>query len=262
MPQRQGVTLGPCPWGRGIRDLSKEELQPEEKYWLVGAYNLGVLSAQELRKRFNLSSKLVSSWARGVANGVNLYSKGGRPSFLEDEDLETLRREMTNQVVQVTPRQFQERVKELYEARQISKGVARRDIVKLSNRYFSRLEAKLGVSTSKSHVTTDARVLAVHDLRNAVTMAAMNQAVVPLSHASLITNVDSTVMVAGRKYESEGEALFIGPRPPNVKTTEDEDTAKENVICIKLHLLINALRTAGTTVFVISHDNMGPDDVE
>ena len=241
MPQRQGVTLGPCPWGRGIRDLSKEELQPEEKYWLVGAYNLGVLSAQELRKRFNLSSKLVSSWARGVANGVNLYSKGGRPSFLEDEDLETLRREMTNQ---------------------ISKGVARRDIVKLSNHYFSRLEAKLGVSTSKSHVTTDARVLAVHDLRNAVTMAAMNQAVVPLSHASLITNVDSTVMVAGRKYESEGEALFIGPRPPNVKTTEDEDTAKENVICIKLHLLINALRTAGTTVFVISHDNMGPDDVE
>ena len=66
-----------------------------------------------------------------------------------------------------------------------------------SNRSLARLGAELGTVSGNAEPTTDARAVAVDDMRNTVTFAAMNHYMVPLSCPALICNADATAFTVG-----------------------------------------------------------------
>ena len=67
----------------------------------------------------------------------------------------------------------------------------------LSPRTKKRIEQELEIKTGNAETTTNARALAVADIQNAVSFAAMNSLMVPLSHPAMIMNVDGTQFTVG-----------------------------------------------------------------
>lgn len=81
----------PNPWGYARPDLSEVNLTTAEKSWLGWRVSKDKANVKKLAKRFNLKPKTLQKYGKCYLAHNAVREGGGKPSVLEEEDLEALR---------------------------------------------------------------------------------------------------------------------------------------------------------------------------
>ncbi|KAJ1404376.1 hypothetical protein B484DRAFT_437184 [Ochromonadaceae sp. CCMP2298] len=124
-----------------------------------------------------------------------------------------------------------------------------------------RLEAELGVNTKNAETTTHARAEACADVRNAVSMAAMNALMVPKSDPHLILNVDATQFTVGNAMKKQRVKFRGVPKGP-LKATPEEGQTGLTCMFIKFYCTINAAGQVAKPIYILDSPSMPVGEID
>jgi transposase len=263
---QKNLSISDCsPLGRIGRDLSNRKLSNEQKTWICEVINAGLCSTTFIEGSWNLNRKTINKWLHQYNDGKAFREDSGRPSLLSDKHLNTIREQMLDDTYKHSMENFRAIV-----TTEIKKSLEENNkplscFRELSKRTLQRYEKILKVVTAKGKRTTDARVKAVADIRNAVSFGIMNSIIVPNVHQALILNSDATqyavnidsdenVVVKYIKREDDSK-LERGDKRPN-KVLPAEESTNLMQYFIKYYLLMSAIGTVSYPVFMIADDTL------
>ncbi|KAJ1394479.1 hypothetical protein B484DRAFT_472798, partial [Ochromonadaceae sp. CCMP2298] len=126
---------------------------------------------------------------------------------------------------------------------------------------MDRLEAELGVNTKNAETTTHARAEACADVRNAVSMAAMNMLMVPKSNPHIILNVDATQFTVGDAMKKQRVKFTGKPKGP-LKATPVEGEGGLTCMFIKFYCTINAAGQVAKPIYIVDSPHMPAGEID
>jgi hypothetical protein len=256
-----------CPFSRVGQDLSKKVLTIEEKTWFANESIAGRERPITLWEKYYLNESTTAGWARAIRNGIPLRS-GGRPKRFTAENGKAVTDILSAAPYAYSKKQFKSLLNEEVKKNEDRENKPVGCFKELSNRSVDRIEKNLGISTGLAEITTNARALAVADVRNAVSFGVMNQLMVPMTHPSLILNSDATQYKVG--YNSDDKVLV-----KYIKNGTDSDEKDHLVVLpsegsnqsggitayfIKFYSLL-ACGSASNPVFMIAEESLGDDEI-
>ena len=193
-----------------------------------------------------------------------MNSSCGRPSFISAESKLELSSFLRTGKYSKRTSEYRAKLTEIVTKEAASSGQSNSQ-VKFPSRSTinNRLEAELSIHTSNAENTTDARAVAVADVRNAVSFAAMNQLMSPLVNPHLILNADATQFTVGDTGADNQQVKYCGKR--GTQPLKVQPIKQNNGIVkysIKYLLLISAAGYQADPVYILADDNMGLNDLD
>lgn len=113
-------------------------------------------------------------------------------------------------------------------------------MTKPSIRTLERYEERLGIKTGYAEETTNARAMAIADVRNSVSFAAMNSLMHDITHLSLILNADGTQFTVGYNSRKKVEVKYVGNIEGPLKIVKKDAKSGITQYFIKYFLLMSA----------------------
>jgi hypothetical protein len=155
----------------------------------------------------------LQEWVRILSRGASLSCSGGRPALIGSSDQAVIMALTSVDGVQRRFDEFEDAVHDLLKTKAEQAG---KIFKKPSKKTMQAICVKHGIAIKPAETTTDARLMAVRDICNFITFAAMNYAFVVTMkiHPALIVNIDATQFKVGS--DSSG-AVFV------VVSEEDEE---------------------------------------
>ena len=148
-------------------------------------------------KYYSISKQLVHKFTTSIKKGLSLKCNAGRPSFVTQEGKEEIRNFLQSGKYSKRTSEYENKLQEVIEKEALAQGKSNTQVHYPSRSTIGRLELELDIHTGNAEKTTDARAMAVADVRNAVSFAVMNQLVTPLIDPHLILNADATQFTVG-----------------------------------------------------------------
>ena len=199
-------------FGKRQVDLSNEILTVDEKNWIGQKIVDGHYKQYWVSKYYSISKQLVHKFTTSVKKGLSLKSNAVRPSFISLESKQEIRDFLQSGKYSKRTSEYSEKVHKLIEKEALAKGQSTSQVHYPSRTTLGRLELELGIHTGNAEKTTDVRAIAVADVRNAVSFAAMNQLVSHLIDPHLILNADATQFSVGDTGAENEKVKYIGKR--------------------------------------------------
>lgn len=174
------------------------EMSGELKDWLAKQICEGTMTTNFISDRLNIKVKCLQKWARKYKNGICNHSGGaGRPLSISSKASETLSREIRRVGYNVDDIEYEEHLNEAIRASAVEYKKDPDGVRKPSASTIARMEKKHDIRTVNAEVTTNARVEAEADIRNALTFAVMNFLMRQVAEPELTLNADATVFTVG-----------------------------------------------------------------
>jgi hypothetical protein len=248
-----------CPWGKGHCDLRGKQLSLHEKYWLGSRLHFKINNCKELIKKYKLSERTLYKYSSSFRNEGILHNGDGRPVTFDEESCNSIKRLLSSGEYKTTTPDY--RCMMLQEGELTAK---KRKISTTSHdpphrTTLWRMETKLAIKTGHGEATTTARMDACADVQNAVTFAAMNACMVPLSKPHLTANLDATQFtVENAKGKIELKYCLVEEEdnvPETLKVVPQKGDGLVSYF-IKYYLLMFANGTVASPVFVVADTSM------
>lgn len=204
-------TLMRCPWGKKKVDLGRVALTVKKKKWFVQQITTKQKTAPQLAKKYNLKADTLSFSAKKVREGGVLFETGGRPPILNAESDKRTAAFVDSPSYKENTESYREfvRLEAIKSAKDRNIAIPNTDYV--GRHPEKRSEARLGIATGVAEVSTDARILACADIRNAVSFAALQNLMVEMKKVDplLILNFDTTQFTVGGTSDQNVEVKYV-----------------------------------------------------
>jgi hypothetical protein len=168
---------------------------------------------------------------------------------------------VTDNHIQVTDKQWEILINEARKVTATARGIAPCKVKPVSKRAMDRLEDELEVNTKNAETTTHARAEACADVRNAVSMAAMNALMVPKSDPHIILNVDATQLTVGNAMKKQ-RVKYSGEQKGPLKATPVDGETGLTCLFIKFYCTINATRQAAKPIYILDSPSMPVGEID
>jgi hypothetical protein len=199
-------------------------------------------------KYYSISKQLVHKFTTSVKKGLRLKCNAGRSSFISPKSKQEIRDFLQSGKYSKRTSEYTEKVHQIIEKEALVQGKSTSQLQYPSRMTLGRLELELGIYTGNAKKITDARAIAVADVRNAVSFAAMNQFVTPLIDPHLILNADATQFAVGDTGAENEKVKYIGMRGTKALKVEPRKVNCGIIkYSIKYILLISA---AGSSLYL------------
>jgi hypothetical protein len=254
-----------CPFGRESVDLTKREVTEAEKCWLAEQINLKKRTAKSLSLQYKLTPQTLNRYARNALSGVQMNNSNGRPKILDSIAEKSLCEELGgDKRIQMTQEQYEDRFIEHAKSTASRRGKGTAHITKVSRGTLKNFDRDNLFLTKNAERTTDAREKACADWTNAVSFAAMCQAVIPHIKYPLILNFDAKQSKVGDESNKKHVAKFIGSvkQGKSVKTKKSDGTKGITCYFIKTYTLMSAAGYLGPQVDVIASPSMKKNEID
>ena len=248
-----------CPLGRTGRDLSRKSLTSEQKKWIGYQISSRQLTARYLHENYNISLDNLYRYARKYEKGHSFYDNAGKPPLLGEFQKCEIVNFLRTSDYQVRTPEYNAKLQELAQDTARERNQAVSQVKTISPRTKKRIEDELGIKTGNAEATTNARALATADVRNAVSFAAMNTLMVPLSHPALILNVDGTQFTVGCDSKGKIQVKYVEAPNGPLKVLPQKSTESGVAYFIKYYLLMGAEGFTSDPVYILA-DNEMPEE--
>lgn len=259
MMEEQSKEFELCPLGRTNRDLLHRTLNPIQKNWIGYKISSKELSAQDIHEAYNIPIANIYRYTELYKKGYVFYDGVGRPPCLGELQKEQLLAFLRTSDYQVSTREYDAKLQELVQQTARDRKKAESQVNTLSPRTKKRIEQELEIKTGNAETTTNARALAVADIRNAVSFAAMNSLMVPLSHPALIMNVDGTQFTVGCNKDKV-QVKYVEATDGPLKVLPQKSSGSGVAYFIKYYLLMAAEGFTSDPVYIMADDDMPEGD--
>jgi hypothetical protein len=156
-----------------------------------------------------------------------------------------------------------DKLDELVKSRAVKRNRSEWQASAVSRRTKCRIETEIGIKSAHAEVTTDARAAAISDLRNAISFAAMNSLMVPITPSKLILNADASQFKVGYDSNKKIEVKYlVKPAGKPLKVLPEKNDAGITAYFIKYYLLMSAGGFSADPVFVIADGSMGANEID
>jgi hypothetical protein len=260
----------PSPFGRGKKDLSESQLTLDEKSWLGESINNGSRTALSLSKQFNLKIDTLQSYARKLRNGLTLHESGGRPPKLTSDDKQIYKEIVTHAAPNLSTSEASDILQNMARHNESNRRHVSPELADgVSPRTVRNVNKELGLQVANAETTTNARIEAESDLRNAISFAAANHLMVPLVNRHLILNMDATQFRVGSDTTLKTKAVYSSRHPITGQKQKQKVHTKplkgRNGIVsyyIKFYLIMSAGGYPSTPVFVVQDESMTAETID
>lgn len=258
------------PWGSRKIDLSSIDLSTDEKMWFATQINEHGVKAKSLESYYNINAVLLRKYAKRARDGLFLHDgmKGGRPYCISSEKKQGLLATVLENRIQVTTASWNENLQSAFKETAKERNTVIPAHKSLSKRTIGGIELELNVKTAMAEKTTDARAIAVSDIRNAVSFAAMNSYMVQSMKVNpkLILNADASQFKVGSdckqniqiKYAETESIKLEGPLKSLPNVADKGITA----FFMKYYLLMSAFGDQADPVFVLADSSMDSESID
>jgi transposase-like protein len=130
-------------------------------------------SVSDLARRYNLNAKTITSWARNHRHKRPIHCGKGRPLIFTEGVKQRVKSVLQGSTYKLQKHEFAETVQEAVDGALKEAGIATELRKKLSHRSLGRVEAALGLGTTKAEYTTGAKADATASIRNFTSHAVM-----------------------------------------------------------------------------------------
>ena len=254
--------LSTSPFGKDKVNLKDKKLTLVEKTWLGQQVNKKILTATWLASFYGLSAKTLRTYGLTIRRGSTTRENGGRPPILSTESKEKLCLKLTEGPYRVKTVDFKDMVHQLAKEEAISNDKGMSTVPTISRRTLRRIEKDLDIQTGNAETTTDARAMAVTDLRNGVSFAALNVAIGPYVCQQLHINIDGTIYTVGGSGSENKEVKYIGKRNGSLKVQPEKQSGGISQYSIKFMMLICAGGHQGPPIYIIADDKMNEEELD
>lgn len=213
-----------------------------------------------LSNRFDIPRSTIRSYVEHYKNNTPMYDDGGRPPIISAENASELISELSGKHIQTGKKHFSERFDHFAQKTSLERNESiQKQIKQVTDKTKSNFIKKHELETDNAELTTEARIEACEDVRNAITFAAMNAVVVPLSRPELIMNMDATSFQVGRCYGRPEKAVYKDKRSESVKMKGNKSNTGLP-FSIKYYMLYTAKGDVAPPVYVIADHNLDKED--
>ena len=207
----------------------------------------------------------VRYWIKKYKTGSDNSGSKGRPPIISYDELEKARKQLHSNSKQYLQREGAIVELLLAAARNTAehRNSAAAAVRPLSKRELNRYKYMLKIKRARAEVITAARAAAVADMRSAVSFAAANNLMVPLSHPAIICNMDSTVMQFTDSAQTTEKVQYVGDYRKNMKVLPARhDDCTKLVFGVKLYCLVSATGNTAPPVYVIQDKDMDSSTID
>lgn len=242
------------------------ELSPEEKSIIFKEIQTSTCTQQTMANYLGVTPIRIEKLVHDVRHGKRLSDTGGRSSKLDDYGKDLLCAEIIRRRESGAPMTKSE----LY--LEVNQAVSSMDIrlggngltTSVHKQTADKILSSMHGTAEKGQVTTKARQRESQDIRNFVSMAAMNEAYGSNKPCQLIGNYDATQFVVTVKNQE----LLITIKKESSNDSDDdmEERPLTNVedstldFGIKWFMIASASGHLGTDVFLVNNPNMTDDE--
>lgn len=249
-----------CPFGPGKKDLSKHIFTTYQKNWFVWKSKQKKIQVKNLAEFYKLKASRIRKWIEKTNRGETLHPDKGRPPAFGEKQLKTLKVTLTGSRIKMGPKEYDKFLLDLATERAEELGKDMRNIKPPSDKTIRKIEASLGVKESNAEKTTVARAIAVEDVRNFVSFAAVASHMSQLVPKYLQMNIDSTVFPAGHQFKETVKVKTVGESKRTLKVLPQGEEKEELVVGIKAYIAITAEGRIGKPVFIVTQDGLSPEN--
>ena len=213
-----------------------------------------------LSDKYNIPRSTIREYVKHYNKNTLMYDNCGRPFAISENNATELISAISGQYIQKGEKHFSKRFDQFAKKTSIeSNKPIQKQIKRVSDKTKSNFIKQHALNKDNAELTTDARIEACEDVRNAITFAAMNAVVVPLSRIELIMNMDATSFQVGRCYGRQEKAVYKNSRARSVKMRGTKSNTGLT-FSIKYYMLYTAAGDTAPPVYVIADSNLPPDD--
>jgi transposase len=251
-----------CPFGRGNHHLVAAQLSISEKTWIANARLITGTPVKMLAKRFRIDRSTINRWVDIVCNEGNFHAQGGRPPRMDPKHHKHLVEFLQDKPQNERMDTWEAEVAKAVSADAVDAGIASCQVKPISKRTMGRIKKQLKVGEGEAELDTNARALALADVRNALSFAVMNACCVPISTPELIINVDATQFTCGDVKARGSKAAYIGKRPRNLKVAPIAGESGLTSFFIKLYATINAAGGQARPIYIYADPEMKDGEID
>jgi hypothetical protein len=245
-----------CPWGNDETDLKGVILNSAQKIWLANQINVHHVKSKYLSIKYHLNTKTLNRYARNLKKGVIPQDNSGRPPVFSPEAIKVISDKLTNSKYEMRTSNYQNFLNEQAKNTSSSRNKSISQVAPVSKRTIGRLEKKINILTSNGEITTDSRAVAISDIRNAVSFAAMNLSMEPYVNPLLILNADATQFPVGNDIKNSLSIKYIGHKITPKKILPNNKNSRITKFFIKYFCLISAAGYICNPIFIIQDKHM------
>ena len=179
-----------------------------------------------------------------------LCDKAGHPPLLDEKNLIIVKDKMTETTYKKTSQNFSDIMNEQISINAQEKNKPLCSVSPIGKRSLGRYGRKLRVTRGRGKTSTDARVKAVADIRNAISFGVMNQLMVNIVNPALIINSDATQYESAMDSSENVNIVYVKKLPSEQldrgykignKVLPNEQSISLTQFFIKYYLLISAV---------------------
>ena len=255
------------PWGRTTPKLAGKTLSLDEKTYIAYEVNKLGRTPVVLNRKYGISRKIISSYAKRVLEGVTLYDTGGAPPTFDLMSRQTITEKLgCEKRIQVSVEEAKIIYRNEVKATATRRNQAESQRKSPDKRTIIKMEADLNIKTRCAEETTDARAIACANVRNTVsTMVQFHSGSILAPHAALQNNYDSTTLQVGDKaLDPRRKAKMIGKvqQGKSVKVANKKGQAGLTALFVKVYTLANAKGGFAPLVYCLADCNMAEGDLD
>jgi hypothetical protein len=243
-------------------DLSVLPFTHDLKHSIISFINNEHVSVEDFCRKHKLLANTVRKWMNKSKFGKYLHEDNGRPRLLDDDATDKLLSSVSGPMATPTSTfktKYLECIQDTNERRGKSRSLAKLP----DNKTIKSFINENNLAKQNIEEITDARYAATFDVYNAISYAAMNYFVVPLSNPHLIINYDATQYKVGYNQDGAVECVVMKSDLSNkkkvFKTLGDKGLVS---YFIKWFCVINASGQNSSPVFLIADSSMEPEDID
>ena len=247
-------------------NLSEVKLTSEDKQWLANQINMYGQKSSALANRFSLKRNTLRKYARTLNKKVITRASCGRPPTFSIKSITNIADKLTDQKYQMRSSNYenflQSEARNSLDERNLN---ANNKVPKVSKKTIYRLEKKLDIKTKNGETTTNARAVAVSDIRNAVSFAAMNFSMNKIAKQPLILNADATLYTVGYDNKKKLQVKFIQTKKHQlspIKIKQEKNDSGITNYTIKYFCLMSAIGKIANPVFIIQDEKMAENIID
>ena len=252
-----------CPWKTRTKTIYTESTTKEEKNWICDEVLKEGKSIKEVANNHGIKYDTMQKWVRKVKIGREVRGgRAGRPMALSQQQQELVRQKIGSDG------KYSDDVDEIIwkatcdTARERKNDLPKDPISKNTKRKYFEM---LGVDKFKVEITSKARKIAVADVANFITLAAVNYEMIKVldTPEELILNIDATQYQVGSTQEKTATLLAIQDdtevkKKPKKAVARQGDNNQGTALFVKYFCLINAVGDLLEPIFIIADDTMVP----
>jgi hypothetical protein len=183
-------------------------LDAATKRLLGEKYLEGIETSAKIGNDYGIPSCRIRSYGKIVSDGGMFSSTRGRGSMIDDESLSKVIHRLSGPI-STRPEDFASSLHVAAQETKARQGVSILSAESCRRRTINRIKVNNQLMMKNVEETPDARQVAVYDIYNAISYAAMNHVLVPLCKPQLILNYDATQFRVG--YGTNGCVSVVIP---------------------------------------------------